>query len=192
DGRYFVDVMTSSATRLSLLIKSILTYSKTSNAKLNLQTIEPSAMIASICEDLELQITESHASIKIGTLSRFIGDEVLVQQLITNLLSNSIKYRHPNRRPEINISSLVLNDGDIQLMIKDNGSGIDSKLLGDVFTPFIRGMNNNLKNGSGIGLAICQSVCDRHGWTINVDSTVGIGSTFTISIPKQQSDALVA
>ncbi|PCJ91854.1 MAG: hypothetical protein COA52_08395 [Hyphomicrobiales bacterium] len=192
DGRYFVDVMTSSATRLSLLIKSILTYSKTSNAKLNLQTIEPNAMITSICDNLELQINETHASIKIGTLPRFIGDEVLVQQLITNLLSNSIKYRHPNRRPEINISSLVLNDGDIQLMIKDNGSGIDSKLLGDVFTPFIRGMNNNLKNGSGIGLAICQSVCDRHGWTINVDSTVGIGSTFTISIPKQQSDALVA
>ncbi len=192
NGQYFVDVITSSAKRLSLLIKSILAYSKTSNATLDLKPVNLNDCIQTACESLEVQISESMATIKVADLPTIVGDEYLLQQLFSNLIINSTKYSYPGRAPKIEIKSSEIQNGGKQISIKDNGCGIDENLLCDIFRPFLRGLNNNLRTGSGIGLAICQAVCERHDWTITVDSTVDVGTTFTINIPGQIAGSQLA
>lgn len=183
DGKYFLDVIRGSSLRLSRLIKDLLEYSKTSNSDLEKVELDLNTLVLEIVDTLDLQITEATAAVTVVDLPMVLGDPTQVGQLFTNLISNAVKYRHADRKLTVRISSRTEN-GKYIISIGDNGIGIREENINEIFNPFTRAFSSGKQDGSGIGLAICQTVCDRHGWGIRATSVHGDGTTFEIHIDQ--------
>jgi len=145
-----------------------------------------STVYTKINERLAQSITETNTVLSIEKLPNLIGEEVLLTQLFQNLVSNAIKYRHPERNPEITIG-ISLKNGVKEIYIKDNGIGIAEKNFETIFEAFKRLHGNSSKyEGTGIGLAICKKITGILGGSIRVESVEGTGSTFYLALPVQQ------
>lgn len=112
-------------------------------------------------------------------------NEQLVYRSFENLFSNSLRYTKDNDTIEIN--SYLNTDNSIILEIKDTGIGIEEKDLRNIFDLFYRGSNSRREEGMGIGLSVVKNIMDTHGWTISVESEIGKGTCFSISIPTEQT-----
>ncbi len=186
DGRYFVDVIAGSAKRMRSLVRDILSLSSASGKQLDYETLDINAIAKELISETEIAIAEAGAEIKVGKLPKVTGDATLVEQLFRNLLSNALKYRVPGRPPIIKVSARKTAKGH-QISISDNGVGMEKEHFKTVFDPFTRLHDRKTYDGTGIGLAVCRTVCDRHGWIISVDSEIDAGSTFSITVPPQSS-----
>ncbi|MGI9241724.1 MAG: sensor histidine kinase, partial [Verrucomicrobiales bacterium] len=150
------------------------------------RSFEMGDVLAEKVELLKTAIDESGTSVEIeGMLPAVHGDQGEISQVVQNLLSNAIKYRG-EASPVIAVSSAESADGRFwTFSVSDNGIGIPGEHLEEVFQPFRRlhGTGSEYK-GSGVGLAICQKVIERHGGAIWVESEEGVGSTFHFTIAK--------
>jgi len=182
----FIDFIMDAAERMRALIDDLLTF-----ARLDKGEREPSenfSMQELVDEKLELlktSIDESASTISARDLPDVYGDRGDIGQVVQNLISNAIKYRG-ECAPVIEVSASETADGAAwQFSVSDNGIGIPQAYLTAVFEPFRRlhGTGSKYK-GSGVGLAICQKVIERHGGTIWGESEVGVGSTFHFTIAK--------
>jgi signal transduction histidine kinase len=172
--------------QMDLLIKDILEYSRLSNILPATQVVNLNTLFTKLNERLAQSITETNAVLNIEKLPNLIGEEVLLTQLFQNLVSNAIKYRHPERSPEITIGYSQKN-GVEEIYIKDNGIGIAEKNYDTIFEAFKRLHGNSSKyEGTGIGLAICKKITGILGGSIRVESVEGTGSTFYLALPMQQ------
>ncbi len=188
DAHYFLSVIKASSRRMSQLIKDLLSYSRNSSSQLNLVEIDLSELVERILSEFEVLISETNAEIEVGKLPLVTGDPTALGHLLRNLISNAVKYRHPERDPRIEISSCRSEGGDIlNLIVKDNGIGLDMKYADRIFEPFQRLHNEADYPGSGIGLAICKTICQRHGWDIHVKGEAGSGTEFKISIHSSKN-----
>ncbi len=183
DGKYLINVMTNSAARISKLVSDLLAYSRTSKEELSLKNFELSKVLESVIFDFSTLIEEKDAKVKLSNLPKVFADKVAVQQLFNNLIGNALKYSRKDEAPNVQISARKGRTRTI-IKISDNGIGIDRTAGQDIFDPFIRLEKRSDFEGSGIGLAICKAVCDRLGWHISYDSELGVGTTFSISIPN--------
>ncbi len=183
DGRYFLNVITGSANRMSDLIRDILAFSRASNQTISLQKTDLNEIFSRVLVDLEIQFAEADADIEIGKLPSVMADDTMTAQLFKNLISNALKYRHPERKPHIRVTSKVSKDKrHCQIAIEDNGIGFDQKHAETIFEPFRRLHRKSEKEGSGIGLAICRTVCERHGWSIEAKGTAGEGAVISVVV----------
>ena len=132
-------------------------------------------------------ITEIHkAEIIFKNLPAVQGDEIQLRQLFQNLISNGIKFRSENNKPRIEIT-VQLENGKLIFKIQDNGIGLDKKYHEKVFQIFTR-LNSTVKyQGSGIGLAVCKKIVERHGGEIWLESEAGNGTAFYFTITSAQS-----
>lgn len=183
EGKYYLGVVTSSAARMSRLIRDLLNYSKTSNQGVQKTEEDLSAVAQGVVADLDISIKDSNAKITIGKLPTVSCDRTMTGQLFANLIGNSIKYRKPDVDPKIKISSKKLKTG-LQIIFQDNGIGFRQAHAKKIFDPFSRLHGAKEFDGSGIGLAVCRAVCERHGWTIEAEGVNGEGAIFTITIPN--------
>ena len=184
-GQKFLLSIIESANRMSSLIRALLEYSRTTDGDLTKERLSLNDLIKDIESDLDDSITQASATITYGDLGTVEGDKTLVRQLLLNLFANAIKYSRDGQPPKIKVSTKTLKSGFV-IEVRDNGMGIEAEYLDVIFNPFTRLGNNNERKGSGIGLAICKSVCDRHGWSINARSKVGKGTSFHITIPDHE------
>lgn len=184
DGRYYLDVMTNASERITDLVQDLLDYSRTTNVKLVLKPTDLQQTLKEVLIDLDTHIEESNAQVTSNKLPIVIADSVAVNHLFRNLLSNGIKYQSPGNRPEI---SVIANCQESKTVIhfSDNGIGIAPDSEQRIYEPFVRLEKRTEYSGSGIGLAICKAVCDRLDWAIAYQSTVGIGTTFSVTIPRK-------
>jgi two-component system, chemotaxis family, sensor kinase Cph1 len=137
-------------------------------------------IIFRIKEDLEFKIAESGAEIRVGEIPRVMGNAGYLTQVFLNLISNAIKFN--NQKPRIFIQGKTVGTR-VYIQIQDNGIGIDKLDISKIFEAFSR-LNPKLEfEGSGIGLTICQKIVSLHHGRIQVDSTPGTGSVFTIDLP---------
>jgi len=151
----------------------------------------PFALVA--CEDilrgaednLQAAISESGAVITHDPLPALMADPIQLTQLFQNLLGNAIKFRRPEETPRIHVSSRRLDRG-WQLSVCDNGIGIDPQYFDRIFIIFQRLHGREEYSGTGIGLAICKKIVERHGGRIWVESRQGNGSTFCFIIPDER------
>ncbi|MEM6683818.1 MAG: ATP-binding protein, partial [Pseudomonadota bacterium] len=183
DGRYFLDVVSSSAARMSSLIRDLLSFSKAAHQELETEDVDLSATLEDVKNQVQLLLSETGATLKIGKLPTISADPTMVEQLFTNLISNAMKYARAGQQPVIQIRSKTRAKA-YDITIKDNGMGIEPEFLDKIFDPFTRLHSEHGLKGTGIGLAICKSVCERHGWGLTVDSEPNVGTTFLISISK--------
>ena len=181
DGPFFVDVISSSARRMSQLIKDLLALSKMSNQPLEKNEVSFETVLENVANDLEIQLQETGTVIVHKNLPSILCDQTYTEQLIRNIIANAIKYRAQSRKPKIIVSARKSKTG-YRITIKDNGIGFDQDLASKMFSPFTRLHSTSEYPGSGIGLAICKTVCDRHGWKISAKGEEGVGATFTIDI----------
>ncbi|GLQ17491.1 CheR family methyltransferase [Maritalea porphyrae] len=181
EGRYFIDVVSQSARRMSNLIQDLLHLSKTNNTELNLAKENLNTVVQTILDELAVRIQEESAQIKVGKLPTIECDRILVEQLFRNIISNAIKYRSKDRPPVVKISAKKSKSGFV-ITISDNGVGFDERFKQKMFQPFTRIHSTAQYDGSGIGLAICAAVCDRHNWSISANGEVNKGATFKIVV----------
>lgn len=188
DGKYFLDVINRSSARMSHLIRDLLTYSRTTNRDFDPVEVNLADAVSAILSEFELLASETKASFHVGDLPSITADRTAVEHLVRNLIGNAIKYNHPERDPVIEISTgSPHGNGAVELHFTDNGIGFDMQFSESIFEPFRRLHNKHEYSGSGIGLAVCNTICERHGWKLHAISEQGKGSTFSVIIPLPES-----
>jgi signal transduction histidine kinase len=146
-----------------------------------------------VLEDLDWQIESKKAEITLSELPLIEADLMQMNHLMQNLIGNALKFHHPGVPPKItirsnNTSSEKLNKGMCEIQVIDQGVGFNEKYLDKIFQPFQRLNGRNEYEGTGMGLAICRKIVERHGGSISAHSTPGKGSTFTVRLPLKQPE----
>ncbi len=184
DGQGYLDLATQSINLLQDLISDLLTYSRLSTRGQEFTDVSLIDVVEQVCANIQVLISEAQATIQIDNLPHISGDKIQLTQLFQNLLSNAIKFRHKTIAPLVTITCASKGDQWI-IKVKDNGIGIPKQDQNRVFTIFQRLHGRDEYPGTGIGLAICQKVVERHHGSIAIESEPDQGTTFLISLPRQ-------
>ena len=179
-----VDKVSSTANRMNLLIKDLLSYSKLSTKDATFEKVDLNKTLENVKRDLEVRIKESKGKINIEKLPTINADPTQMQQLFQNLVGNALKFHKQNETPIINITVQKLNARYWEISIEDNGVGFDEKYIDRIFNPFQRLHSSSEFEGTGMGTAICQKIVERHGGTITANSAINKGSTFIVRLPQ--------
>jgi PAS domain S-box-containing protein len=189
-----IDKILSSAQRMKVLILDILNYSRLSADKDHFEPIQLSALMAEILDDLDLRVSEKKARVDAGALPVVEGNRGQLRQVFHNLISNALKFSHPERPPHIVISAKDFHPGELglslpdedqycRISISDNGIGFDEQFAHSIFNLFEKLNPNSKFEGSGIGLAIAKKIVDKHQGLIIARSTSGKGAEFNVVLP---------
>jgi two-component system, chemotaxis family, sensor kinase Cph1 len=176
ENQVLIEKIGNSANRLQGVVKDMLQLSNITTA-IDLVPIDPTIIVKSVLEDLELKIQEKNARIDVGILPAILGHSPYLKQLFLNIISNAIKFSEAT--PIISVTGAMVG-GKAMISVKDNGIGIDPDHTANIFEPFYRLVSRSEYEGSGIGLAICKRVMDVHKGKISVESSLGSGTTFNI------------
>jgi len=144
-------------------------------------------IVKEVLSDLEARLQDTKGRIKVCDLPTIDADPMQMYQLLQNLIGNGLKFHAPGVNPLITIS--CENGGpNYRLSVTDNGIGFDEKYVDRIFTVFQRLHGRREYEGTGIGLAICRKIAERHGGQIEAHSAPGAGSTFTVVLPMKQTN----
>lgn len=185
DGKadQYIHYAVDGAERMKALIMDLLEYSRVGTGKENFTSVDTCVIMQEVGEIFREKVIAARAQIDFGPLPVVIGDKVQVAQLFQNLLSNALKY-HSDKPPVIRIGSKE-DDTHWKFWVEDNGIGIDPQFFDKIFIIFQRLHNKTDYSGTGIGLAICKKIVERHGGRIWVESSPQQGSTFYFTIHKK-------
>ena len=181
-ARKFIDYAVDGAVRMQRLINDLLAYSRVSTQGKTLETIDSHAALGEALRNLAGSIEENRAIVASDDLPTVRADATQLSQLFQNLIGNAIKFRGAEA-PLIRISASDLGR-EWRFSVRDNGIGIEDQYAEKVFVIFQRLHTRQEYPGTGIGLAICKRVVERHGGRIWFESEAGKGSTFNFTIPK--------
>ena len=181
DADEFIGYAVGGAKRMQSLINDLLVYSRVGNRGKSFAPTDCEIVLAKTLQDLELARQKAGATITHDKLPTVMADETQLGQLFQNLIGNGIKYRNGNA-PEIHISC-TQQDGQWQFAVRDNGIGIEADYAEKIFVIFQRLHTRDEYEGTGIGLAICKKIVERHHGRIWVESEPGHGSTFHFTLP---------
>lgn len=184
EGKEYIDISVDAAKRMSSMIIGLLEFSRINRGKSNFEKIYINDAISTAIKNLTYAINEKEASVFYSPQStkyKVIGDHRQLVSLIQNIISNAIKYC--DRIPEIDIS-IEENDIYTKISVQDNGIGIDEKHFDRIFNIFQKLHSSEEYEGTGIGLAICRKIVQRHKGKISIESKPGAGSIFHIELPR--------
>ena len=199
DSKEFIEYAVDGATRMQGLIQALLFYSRINTKEKTVDRIDSGKIVEVALRNLEIAIKESQATIKLKPLPIIKGDKRLILQLFQNLVANAIKYRsdhplvitisaehidHSHHRGELNIEAGWI------FSIQDNGIGFKMEYSQKIFQIFQRLQTREHSSGTGIGLAVCRRIVERHGGQIWSQSEEKKGATFYFSIPDEFNDLI--
>ncbi len=176
-------LLKSSTGRMSNLVKDIMQLAKTGNSTSSFKVSSLRDIIEGSIANVTDSVQKKKATINVDCVHDVWCKPGLVQQLIQNLLSNSLKFTKKEIIPEISITSSIIDNGFVQIKLTDNGIGIDPKNQDKVFKPFFRLNSRSKFDGTGIGLALCDKILKLHHSQIKIDSQLGSGTSFTFNLP---------
>lgn len=179
DANEYINYAVNGSKRMYELINGLLTYSRIQTRGKEFNPVNLNSVVEKVKANMKLLTDEADAIINCSELPVVRCDENQMIQLFQNLIENGLKFR--NGKPVITISSTLRNEMHI-ISVKDNGIGIESQYFEKIFRIFQR-LHHSEYKGTGIGLAICQRIVERHGGRIWLNSKPGEGSTFSFSIP---------
>lgn len=184
DARDYLDRMLSSAKRMRRLIDDLLTYSRVTTKAKDFVKTDLNLVLQDVLSDLELRIEQSKAKIEVEKLPVLMADPLQMHQLLQNIIGNALKFHREDIPPHVSVRASS-ERGIASITVEDNGIGFEEKYLDRIFTIFQRLHGRQEYEGTGVGLAVCRRITERHGGTISATSLPGHGSCFTIRLPMQ-------
>lgn len=197
-AKFYVAKMESAATRLSAMIDGVLIYSSLDGAAGEYEMIDLNETIRNIKEDLELLIAQKNAIIQYRDLPPIEGSSILIYQVFYNLVNNSLKFSKNGIPPVLQINSEAvyktdlikyslegIEDDYVKIIVKDNGIGFGANAVDKIFKTFSRLHSKDLYEGTGLGLALCKKIVERHGGAISAKGEENNGATFEIILPAK-------
>lgn len=176
--------MRDAAQRMQNLILDLLTYSRVSTQARPFVPVDLNEIIAEVISDLEVRIEQSHGEIQVAKLPTLQADRIQMRQLFQNLISNALKFHKKGIPPRVSIYASV-DSSYCEIYVQDDGIGFDEKYLSRIFTIFQRLHGKHEYEGTGVGLAVCRRIVDRHQGSITAKSSLGAGATFIVRFPFQ-------
>jgi len=181
-GAEYLQVMLSATERMSHLIDNLLSYARAGYTDVPLMVVDLGRVLREALQDLELRVQEANAEVVVGELPTVHAHTMQIRQVFANLLSNALKFRHPERPLVIKIHGTVEGD-DAVVVVQDNGIGFDQGHADKIFEVFTRLHTRFDYPGTGIGLALCRRLLEQYGATIEARGEPGVGAAFIIRIP---------
>ena len=201
-GRDYLDLMEDASTRMGTLISDLLAYSRLTTKARPFEEVDLGKLSKEVVNDLEVKLERVGGRVEIGELPTIEADPTQMRQLMQNLIGNAVKFQRPEEPPVVKVNAHNLNDNingnspdpemdnsagnRFQITVEDNGIGFDPEYKDQIFTIFQRLHSHEEYEGTGMGLAICRKIVERHGGTIVAESTPGVGTTFVINLPTSQ------
>ncbi len=182
DASDFIAYAVDGAARMQTLIQDLLTYSRVGTRGASFEPTDCQAVLDQVLQNLEVAIAESDTQIDSGPLPNLSADASQLAQLLQNLVGNAIKFRGDSP-PRVQVAA-TQRDGDWMFSVQDNGIGIDPQYSERIFQVFQRLHGIGQYPGTGIGLAVCKKIVERHHGTIWVESQPDAGATFFFTIPN--------
>lgn len=197
-GSDYLERMQHAAERMQVLIDDLLILSRVTTKAQPFVEVNLTQVTQEVLSDLEVLIQQSDGCVTLSELPTIDADPLQMRQLLQNLIGNALKFHRPEEPALVKIYSLNL-DGEsnppsgvsartqlCQIIVEDNGIGFDEKYLDRIFNVFQRLHNRSEYEGTGMGLAICRKIAERHNGSITGESTPGQGARFVITLPKTQ------
>jgi two-component system, chemotaxis family, CheB/CheR fusion protein len=186
DARLHLERMMGAAARMRTLIDDLLTYSQVATRVEPFVSTDLNKIAHEVIVDLETAIADVGARIEVGALPVLDADPLQMRQLFQNLLGNAIKYCKKGTTPHVTLASTRAGRRHYTITVADNGIGFNDQYAEKIFKMFERLHGRMEYAGSGIGLAICRQIVERHGGTIAATGRPGDGATFTVTLPVEQ------
>ncbi|MFC7213415.1 PAS domain-containing protein [Saliphagus sp. GCM10025334] len=181
DGEEFLEFAVDGAERMREMIDGLLEYSRVETQGNAFEPVDLETVLSETRADLRFPIEESGANVTADSLPRVEGDPTQLRQVFQNLLSNAIEYSG-DEQPRVHVTAERA--GDVwEVSVRDQGIGMDPDDTDRIFEVFQRLHSQEEHAGTGIGLALCRRIVERHGGTIRADSEPGVGTTFTFTLP---------
>jgi PAS domain S-box-containing protein len=186
-GRDYLERMQNAAQRMQSLIEDLLTLSRVTTRAQPFVSVDLAQVTQEVLSDLEVAIQQSDAHVEVGELATVTADPLQMRQLLQNLIGNALKFRRPEEAPFVKIytePTRAINGSEFcQIIVEDRGIGFDEKYLGRIFNVFQRLHGRSEYEGTGIGLAICRKIAERHHGSITAQSQPGAGAKFIVTLP---------
>jgi len=182
DADEFIGFAVDGARRMQELINDLLTYSRVGTRPLALDAVDSNQLVDQVVSDLAAAIQDSTGSVICDDLPVVRGDPTQLRQLFQNMIANGMKFHRPDEPPRVHVSATP-EHGMWAFSVSDNGIGIEPQYQERIFALFQRLHTRADYPGTGIGLAICKKIVERHGGHIHVASTPGRGTTFRFTLP---------
>ena len=181
-GRDYLKRMQDASLRMQALINELLAFSRVSTRAEIFNKVDMNSLIQDVISDLEDQIDRTQGRVEISALPVIEADPIQMHQLLQNLINNGLKFHQEDIPPFIHVSAKI-SGNTCRISVKDNGVGFDTQYLDRIFKPFQRLHSRQEYEGSGMGLAICRRIVERHSGEITASSAPGVGSTFIVILP---------
>jgi PAS domain S-box-containing protein len=200
-GLDYLARMQNAAQRMQVLIQDLLKLSRVTSRAQPFQPCDLNQILSEVLTDLEVAIETQQARVEAGLLPTIDADPLQLRQLFQNLISNALKFHQPGAPPWVEIFARVFEPTDVfvgggkptermcEITIRDHGIGFEQKFADQIFVVFQRLHSRAEYEGTGIGLAVCRKITDRHGGNIVAYSTPGQGASFIVTLPVKQPSA---
>jgi PAS domain S-box-containing protein len=199
EGRDYLGRMQNAAGRMRALINDLLTFSRVTTKAQPFAPVDLQEIVRDVVSDLEVRVEQSGGRVEVGELLTIDADSLQMRQLMQNLIGNALKFHRADEAPVVKIHSRVViperqpgggsqGNGACQIFVTDNGIGFDEKYLDRIFTVFQRLHGRSEYEGTGVGLAVCRRIAERHGGAVTAESTPGQGATFIVTLPTKRSN----
>ena len=199
-GLDYLDRMQNAAMRMEVLIQDLLTYSRVTSKARPFTPIDLAEVTTDVLSDLEVRIQTLDGRVETGELPVIDADPMQMRQLMQNLIGNALKFHKPDEPPIVKIESQFVGsqNGKVgavsqaeqlcQITVEDNGIGFEEKYLDRIFAIFQRLHGRSDYDGTGVGLAVCSKIVERHGGSITATSEPKHGATFIVTLPVAQEN----
>ena len=197
-GRDYLDRMRNAAHRMQRLINALLSYSRVTTRARPHEPVDLNDVLRQVLSDLELRIARSNGRVEVGELPTIEAEGLQMEQLFQNLLANALKFHREGEPPVVKVTARCyavqeaaadedFPDGAFcRIFVEDDGIGFEEKYIDRIFDPFQRLHGRGQYEGTGMGLAICRKIVERHGGRITAESCPGEGATFIVTLPISQ------
>lgn len=196
-GREYLARVQHAAARMQALINDLLELSQVTTRPQPFVAVDLGKIAREVVADLEARIEQTGARVEFNGLPSLEADPTQMRQLLQNLISNALKFHRPSEPPVVKISGRLLLDRRrpagsaasrelCQILVEDNGIGFEEKYLDRIFDAFQRLHGQDQFEGTGVGLAVCRKIAERHNGSITAKSAPGQGSTFIVTLPARQ------
>lgn len=182
DARDSLDRMLNSTRRMKRLIDDLLTYSRVTTQALPFEPTDLNRVLRDVLSDLEIRLEQTGGRVVVGPLPTVEADPSQMHQLFLNLLGNALKFYKKDQPPQVTVDARLEQDHCV-ISVADHGIGFDEKYLDRIFTIFQRLHGRQEFEGTGVGLAVCRRIAERHGGMITAKSRLGQGATFLVTLP---------